>query len=676
MTMPSVSSTQMLVLLFALAPTSPCRSADHPSVSMSNEGLRVTLSVPSGLLTVDDLKSGMRWTQHVPTHMARGREWGDVRKQEISPSELIQLESATANGSTIRAEAVWRGHPFHVVFELARADGVLAVAIDTPKRNAELPWEPNWAGVVLMTYPYAFYHETACDTIVPIDEGVLYSPNEVDAHADPRRWNLAPLHRELSMPWWGVSDGRRGVMTLVEDPWDCLYSIQWVETPEGQRTLPQVTWQASKRRFAYPRRVTFRFFDHGGHVAMAKAFRQHEKDRGVFRSWEEKLAENPNVGRLKGALDVWHQQTLTVQLVEDLQKAGIRKCLLGKPRNGNAPPGNGFDPKAADAARDAGYLMGVYHNHSWIQGHWIEKDPSLGDAAVVDASGKVTYMKNAWSPLGRLDRCSAAHHDIFQRHAGAERNLGINYFFTDCTTTGGSIRDCYHTEHPLTRREGAGELNAALRQVGALGLIVGSERGKWWAAGSVHVFEGIETLIAYGGGYYGKGDATHWVGPYLTNKPGYEELCLGYDFNPARRLPLFQLVYHDSVYCTRRWNQDPGRDSSLWDRHDLMNILYGTAPLVFMHPRAGNVVGSPDWNDVKKRYLQTYRDVCGWHEKIGFDEMIDHRFVTDDRQVQETRFSSGWTVVVNFGAAPWQDPRGFVVTRNSFHTIGGQGNEQ
>jgi len=155
----------------------------------------------------------------------------------------------------------------------------------------------------------------------------------------------------------------------------------------------------------------------------------------------------------------------------------------------------------------------------------------------------------------------------------------------------------------------------------------------------------------------------------LTEKPGFKELCLGYDFNPARRLPLFQLVYHDSVYCTRRWNQDPGRDASLWDRHDLLNILYGTAPLIFMHPRAGNVIGSSAWEKVSDRYLQTYRGVCGWHERIGFDEMIDHRFLTTDRMVQETRFSSGWNVVVNFGQVSWSDQRGFSVAPRSFHTF-------
>lgn len=84
-----------------------------------------------------------------------------------------------------------------------------------------------------------------------------------------------------------------------------------------------------------------------------------------------------------------------------------------------------------------------------------------------------------------------------------------------------------------------------------------------------------------------------------------------------------------------------------------MNILFGTAPLVCMHPKAGNVIGTPEWETVKDRYLQTYRNVCGWHEQIGFDEMTDHRFLSKDRLVQEIRFSSGQAVVVNFGSEAW-----------------------
>jgi len=93
---------------------------------------------------------------------------------------------------------------------------------------------------------------------------------------------------------------------------------------------------------------------------------------------------------------------------------------------------------------------------------------------------------------------------------------------------------------------------------------------------TTHVFEGIETLIEYGGAYDGSGDATHGGGPDLKDEPDYRERILGDDLAPARRRSLFQLVYHGSVPCAPL-EPSPGRAPELWSRHDLLNSLYGNA---------------------------------------------------------------------------------------------------
>ncbi|NOY82954.1 MAG: hypothetical protein GXP31_18305 [Kiritimatiellaeota bacterium] len=641
-----------------------------PQTEVANRSLRVTLAAPSGRLAVRDLRNGIVWQQYEPFQTARGRKWGRVDVAPVTPDSLVRITRARTEGRTIQAMARWRGLAFTVEIRLARDAAALTVTLDVPRRDAVLPWKPNWAGVMLMTYPYAFFNETAGpEAVVPIDEGVVYSTHDTDPLVDYRRWNRRWLHQRLSMPWWGVTDGERGVMTQIDTPYDCMFSVQWVKTPRGDRTLPQVTWTGAKRTFAYPRRVTFRFLAAGGYVAMAKAFRHAEQARGAFRSWADKLRVDPAAARLRGALDVWHQPALTARLIADLRRAGVRHALISKPRAGEAPALQGIDPGAVSAAVRAGYLIGGYHNYSWIQGRLIARKPRREQGGIMSENDTFEYKKTPWDPRGFLMRCPVTLADALRPVGQAAVAAGLNYFFLDTTTTGGSILECYHPKHPLVRRDGAAYLRRALEELCDRGLVVGSERGKWWAASAVHVFEGIETLSEYGGAYYGKGGAGHWVGPYLENKPGFRERCLGYDFNPARRLPLFQLVYHDSVYCTRRWNQDPGRDPSLWDRHDLMNILYGTAPLVFMHPKAGNVIGGAGWEKVKERYLRTYRTVCGWHEKIGFDEMVDHRFLSKDRLIQETRFASGWTVVVDFSDRAWRDPRGFTVPRHGYRTF-------
>jgi hypothetical protein len=303
--------------------------ASDQDIAIATRHLRVGLELPSGRLTVKDVRNGVVWRQYPPTRSAQGSQWGQARTRAIPTDRLIRLAGAVVQGQSIEARATWQGRPFEILFQLVPDDTALTVTIDTPEREKRLPWKPGWAGVMLMTYPYAFHHDAAGpDAVVPIDEGVIYSTREIDPQADPKRWKLWWLHRRLSMPWWGVTDGTRGVMTQVDTPFDCMFSIQWVTTPEGERTLPQVTWVASKGAFSYPRRVTFRFLAEGGHVAMAKAFRRGEQARGAFRSWADKVRANPDAGRLKGALDVWHWGTLTPRLIALLRQAGVRKAIV------------------------------------------------------------------------------------------------------------------------------------------------------------------------------------------------------------------------------------------------------------------------------------------------------------------------------------------------------------
>lgn len=134
-----------------------------------------------------------------------------------------------------------------------------------------------------------------------------------------------------------------------------------------------------------------------------------------------------------------------------------------------------------------------------------------------------------------------------------------------------------------------------------------------------------------------------------TAAPGYEDLFVGRNYGAEHRVPLFQLVYHDSVLCMRRWDDHHTREEKLWRTNDLMAICYGVAPIVCFYNFNGPHILRDDYEAYNERYMRTYRDVCGWHEQIGFDEMTDHKFLTEDRKVQQTTFSNGKSVIVNFG---------------------------
>lgn len=290
------------------------------------------------------------------------------------------------------------------------------------------------------------------------------------------------------------------------------------------------------------------------------------------------------------------------------------------------------------------------------------------DEVIIGRDGNPLFQKdNLNHPLGGYYfRCSAKLEPPMSRIAGEEKDLGITYFYAD-TIGAEPGKECYSQEHPVLRREAHRYRMKALESIADQGMVVSSEKGSWWAAASVHIFHRMETFGAYTGTYLGSGDGDQESGGhYNTAKPGYEQNMIGVEFNPKVKVPLFQLVYHDSVYCSRRRHADPMRAPGLWDTRDLIDMLYGVSALINLSPKLENAPGEAGWRKHGQRYLQMYRNVCGWHEQIGFDEMIYHRFLSADRSVQETKFSSGKGIVVNFGEQAWKDKRGFTVAPMNF----------
>ena len=78
----------------------------------------------------------------------------------------------------------------------------------------------------------------------------------------------------------------------------------------------------------------------------------------------------------------------------------------------------------------------------------------------------------------------------------------------------------------------------------------------------------------------------------------------------------------------------------------------------------------------QERFVQSYRDVCPVARAVGYAEMTDHRFLTDDRGVQQTVFATSRTsagavtVTVNWTGEAYQAPDGTIVDPMGFHVTG------
>jgi hypothetical protein len=157
----------------------------------------------------------------------------------------------------------------------------------------------------------------------------------------------------------------------------------------------------------------------------------------------------------------------------------------------------------------------------------------------------------------------------------------------------------------------------------------------WWGSG-------IEKkgTIYYTGDWKSNPRPTQMIGTRVAN-----DKYLKYSINEYTRVPLYELVYHNVVVTSWRWEDGNHHTPEIWWKKDLFNMLYGSAPLWNLDRER--------WEEYKNTFIESYKNVCPWLQQIGYDEMVSHRFVTPDHKVQESLFSSGNKIVVNFGDEPF-----------------------
>jgi len=107
------------------------------------------------------------------------------------------------------------------------------------------------------------------------------------------------------------------------------------------------------------------------------------------------------------------------------------------------------------------------------------------------------------------------------------------------------------------------------------------------------------------------------------------------------RVPLHGLVYHDVHLATWYTGDGASKVPSFWDDKDLFNILYASMPL-FMPPNRSY------WNTNMDKFLTSYHIISNITRNVAFDEMTKHSFLSADKNIQQTEFSNGWKVTVNF----------------------------
>jgi hypothetical protein len=588
------------------------RRQDLPAtLRAANQLVELTLQTADGTFSITDRRSGRRWLQ-----WARNPIIVLDAKSNPAGFDLSLLDP----GSMLKLKAVVRLEPRQ------------------PEVIVELTATEELARGLAFPQPFAADKEALL--VLPLNEGISYPAN--DQGIAPAYHYLYGGHG-LCMAWYGQTDGRRGLMTIVETPDDAGVRM---DRRDGLLSLTP-EWEPQKGRFGYARRLRWVLFDDGGYVGMCKRYRQHAKEAGLLKTLAEKRAANPNVDLLVGAVNVWCWDQDAVAMCRQMQAAGIARILWS----------NQAKPETLRQLNALGILTSRYDIYQdvmdpanfpklrWVHGDWTT--PAWPKDLMLDARGQ---WVRGWEVEGKDDRrypcgvlCDRQAPGYARQRIPEElKTHPYRCRFID-TTTASPWRECYHADHPMTRSESRHWKMELLKCVSEdCRLVTGSETGHEAAVPYVHYFEGMLSL-----------------GPYRVPDSG-RDMQRTWDEVPSAvakfqtghfyRLPLWELVYHDCVVAQWYWGDYNNKLPRLWDRRDLWNALYGTPPMFMLDRKL--------WRDQRERFVRSYRAAAPLARATGYSEMLSHRWLTADHAVQETRFAGGVTVTVNFGDRPYRTAGG------------------
>lgn len=582
------------------------RSKNLPGhIGISNAFLRVTLNTGTGAITVEDRRKASPIAQ--------------------VPVAGIVVKDAAADGPSALRIAAY--DPLNTM------DIDIRMAMDLEK--PEFTIEINGGGRMrrAIAFPGPFKSARGTHLVVPMNEGISYPVD--DATIEPARLAAYGGHG-ICMAFWGVTDGESGHMAIIETADDAAIRIS---RRDGLLCVAP-EWEPQKGNFGYARRLRYVFFDSGGHVAICKRYRAHARAAGLIKTLEEKKREVAAVDLLIGAANVWCWEKDAVGIARQLKDAGIDRILWsnrGTPESIAAMNQMGgiltsrydiYQDLMDPGLIESGVIRGRHPD--WTQGAW-PKDIMIGPDGKWIPGWRVKGTDGVMHPCAVL--CDSRAVDYARERVPADlKEHPYRARFID-TTTASPWRECYHSDHPMTRTQSREWKMRLLGYMsGDMKLVTGCETGHEASVPFLHYFEGMLSL-----GPYRVPDAGRQTSRIWDEVP---ERVAKFQVGHRYRLPLWELVYHDCTVAQWYWGDYNNKLPAIWRKRDLFNALYGTPPM-FMFNRTL-------WNERRERFAESYRATCPIARATGYSEMIDHRFLTADRDVQQTRFANGVTVTVNF----------------------------
>lgn len=494
--------------------------------------------------------------------------------------------------------------------------------------------------------------------VIPYAEGLLIPAVEKAPFNEFYLWGY-----KATMPFAGITDLQQGLMVISENPWDT--SIKFNPSQTSQNYNMQIKLWPSKGSFIEARKLVFAAVAEEGYVAMAKVYQHYRNTKESILSLHAKNKINPDTQKLIGACDFWLLEDLGDRsFIDRLIKNGVDKAIFSFYESWYVQE-HDQEPDLIQYAVDKGFLAGRYDidtdvwNPNEIPAHLthIRTDAYPKDVVVTASGG----MQKNWTrylngrPVDGYTVCSSAFWKYGEPRIGNDlirNNYNTRFFDTILSL---ALLECYSSKHSLTRYEDMINKKTYLEAVrDKFGLIMGSEDIRDYAVNHIDYSEGVLTIVATQNAAYS------WLDPVSELGEEYEK----YNMDATRRIPLFQLVYHNSLASTWYTGDSVSKVPAYWQKKDLFTVLYGCMPLIMPQSRAY-------WNENEAQFLSSIHLAGAFYECVGEESMITHQFISRDKLVQRTLFSNGWEVIANFSDQNISH-KSYTIPPNGFYATDGK----
>jgi hypothetical protein len=593
------------VTLAALASGQGGQAREHPvdgqAPTIENSVLRISLSLQDASITVMDKRIGLVW------------------RQQTRPGFHVAPDSVKATPTTLSAKVAGEGANFAVTVSFTQeCPYAFDFVLDVPdRRYTVFPGYP-----LPFAAPETGWHYVQNTT----GEGILMPLDKIEEIQKPFDWGAG-------QPWWGITDLNRAMRARLDS----------FKLPGGG---PEETVYAS------PLRINYAFFTEGGYLGLAKDYRNYFLGlHPELQPLQQRVETRPAVAHLKDGVYVylWGQNPAEdLEVVTEMKAAGIERgiaAFYGR---------HEIDRALCDGIKKLGWIVGRYKMPAGNLFHVAKKRHWPSGLLTGKFPPEQFFAKSNRTAWDRI--CGKQVLKEWPEKAATEiRDYGLQLFYFDTLVV--QMAPCLSPDHPSTIEENQQARCEIMRKTRELGMVVGSGEGNspTWALPDLDFFEGLMSLRTYSDNS-------------LKIPSGDFETDLGTDYqeqaatqlDETRRIPLYQLGFHDYVAGTWVWRDTNYQSTPYAWKKDLFNILYGTMPM--WHITRGL------WEKHKTEMISSYQNIASVRKLIGFAQMLNHGWLTADRSVQYTDWDTGERVIVNFGDRPFErtekepvQPRSFVV---------------